>query len=110
MSAVTKLLESALQRSAQVRRIVLADDVRVASAAHLDEPILVGQKRFETLGELVRLEAREHLAAARSADQLLGTSARSDDRGQPGRERLGDDEPEPFLQRRQHEERRTAKR
>src|SRR5205823_3411116 len=64
ISAAIELLERVAQSVAQTGRIVLADDVRVTSPAHLEEPSAVVEQRLGAIRDLVGIEAGEDLAAA----------------------------------------------
>ena len=68
----------------------------------------VGEQLADGRGELLGREALEDDAAARVADERLRASARRGHDRQPGGERLGGGDPEAFLPRGEHEQRRAA--
>src|SRR5258707_338069 len=68
-------LEGVVERRKQPGGVVLPDDVLAAEPAHLAQERIVGEEREGALGELVGIEAREHLAAPGLAHQLLRSAA-----------------------------------
>ena len=76
------------------------------SPPELAEARPVREQRRRADGELLRLERAEHLAAPGDPHELLRPAGRRHERRHARGERLRDDDPEPLLQGREHEEAR----